>query len=56
MSYYDTLRAYGISAEQAEIEAWANDMQMWRNRESALYGVADEAELERTVSAARSCA
>jgi hypothetical protein len=56
MSYYDTIVAYGIAADQAEIDAWANDMQRFRNRESALYGVLDEADMERRVEAARSVA
>ena len=56
MSYEDTLLAYGIPADQATREAWANDMQMFRNRESALYGVLDEADMARRVEAARSIA
>jgi len=39
--YAATLRAFGIPADQAERDAFANDLQFWRNREMPQYGQVD---------------
>ena len=42
MTYEQTLRAYGIPPEQAARDAYANEIQMWRNREHPAYGCQEQ--------------
>lgn len=44
MSYEEQLLAAGLEPEQAAIDAWANELVRFRNREHPAYGVGPDAE------------
>jgi hypothetical protein len=44
--YAATLRAFGIPADQAERDAFANELVYWQNREHPNYGKRDDEQQE----------